>query len=691
MLAALNNALNENVLVERFHADPRVKSGELLLSERLPPPRVAETLSRPTRDAVEPRVPPGTNFPAWSPDPDPTVAEVALLTNGRLTTLVSDSGAGWTHWKGLAINGGAPDPTCDADGFWLYVRDQRSGRVWSATPAPTRRRAPSDHVAFHAQKAEFHHREEGISLRTEIAVAPLDDVEIRYVTLHNETSESRMLTLASFATPVLEPPLSALRHPAFSRVFVECEALPRHAVIASRRKRSSQDASAVMVQQVVWDSASVAWLGCELDRSTFVGRRHDARSPSTTLGPTNDADVRQTGGIDPAIVLAVEVTLAPSAMVKLAFVTAVGKTRSAALMLAHRFSSLHAAKWAIRDAARNGARRLEHAGITPPLLPDAMRLVSRLLVPEKAFRAPRETLLASNPSKRQLWGHGVSGDAPLLVVRVEDADKTTLVTDVLATYRYLQSCRVPFELIFIDAASSGYQADDLGGIRRALVRTGTNSWLQQRGGIFVLASDQLTPEARRRIEASARVFIDAERGPLHDQWHGRPLAPPPLPLFPRTGSETAKPARPLSRPRLVLANGYGGFTEDGRQYVIRLPAGRATPAPWCNVLANPQFGCLVSESSLGSTWSGNSGENRLTPTARTTCFGCHSWSLTTSRPRGTPRSYRSKLRFSKRRSFGRVSATGTRSSPPLQKLGTSSSTAGARWHVVSRRAPAASR
>jgi cyclic beta-1,2-glucan synthetase len=207
----------------------------------------------------------------------------------------------------------------------------------------------------------------------------------------------------------------------------------------------------------------------------------------------------------------------------------------------------------------------------------------------------------------------VSGDDPLLVVQVADADKTTLVTDVLTTYRYLRGCRVPLELIFVDRAASSYQADALGGIHRALVRTATNAWLKQRGGIFVLASDQLRGDARLRIEASARVFLDAERGGLHEQWQERPPVAPAMPLFPRARSDEHAPASLCTERKLTLANGYGGFSEDGREYVIRLPTGRTTPAPWCNVLANPRFGCLVSESSLGSTWSDNSGESRLTP------------------------------------------------------------------------------
>ncbi|HEY3497416.1 MAG TPA: hypothetical protein VGK73_22120, partial [Polyangiaceae bacterium] len=313
------------------------------------------------------------------------------------------------------------------------------------------------------------------------------------------------------------------------------------------------------------------------------------------------------------MVLAVKVTLEPSSTIEVAYVTAVGRTRAAALEVSRRFGSVHACRWAIRDAERGSARRLERARISPERLPDAMHLVSALLLPDARLRAPRETLGGTIPQKRQLWGHGISGDDPLLVVRVEEADKTSLVQEVLAVYRYLRACRLRSELVFLDATASAYQSDDASGIRRALLRSGTEAWLAQPGGIFVLAIDQLGSEQCRCIEASARVFLDAGAGALGEQLARLPIAAPLLPHFSGVLPRMAEISRPRPAPTLVFANGYGGFSPDGREYLIELRSGRATPAPWCNVLANTDFGCLVSESSLGSTWAQNSGENRLTP------------------------------------------------------------------------------
>ncbi len=610
ILAALNNALNENVLVERFHSAPTVKTGEPLLSERLPSVRVAEELAGPAKEPTELRAAAPPAFPGWVPDREGP--QVALLGNGRLTTVVTDSGAGFTSWSGLAVTRRSLDATCDPDGTWIYVRDEIRGAVWSAAPAPTRARLPSDEVVFNAHQVEFHHRQEGISLRTEIAVGAMDDVEIRRVILHNETEEHRTLTVMTCAEPVLEPVLASVRQPAFSRLFVECESLPeQHAVIASRRMLTPGDPSAVMVQSVVWDDPMVTWVGSETDRGLFVGRRRDARSPQLAVRG-GSAGAPSGATLAPVLVLAVRVELAPRARVEVALVTAVAKTRSAALDLARRFGSMHATRWAAQDARREVARRLDREGMSPALLPHAMRLVSRLLLPGVGPRAARPALSGALPSKSGLWGHGISGDEPLLVVRVRDRAHGALVEEVLAAYRLLRTAGVGVEVVFIDEALSSYQAEEPGSVRSFLVNAGASIWLNQRGGIFVLASDQLCGEDRIRIPQAARVLLDSEKGSLAEQLSLAPPAPP-LPPIAATRPHDTERRPPPQAPKLVFETPYGGFTEDGREYLVKAAAGHPTPAPWCNVLANAEGGCLVSESSLGATWAGNSGENRLTP------------------------------------------------------------------------------
>ncbi len=612
ILASLNNALHDDVLVERFHDNPLVRTGELLLNERLPPVDVAERPAPARGDGAEPIAVALPSYPAWTPELGLATCDVTLLTNGRLTTTVTDTGAGATRFDHVAVTPPNRDGTRDVAGTWIYLRDKETNEVWSATPAPTRPRQATDRVSFSPHKVEVSDRHLGISSRTEIAVGQVHDVEVRYVTLRNEGDRPRRLTVTSYLEPVLEPEGGAERHPAFSRLFVECEPLAEiHGVACDRRPKAPSDVIASLVHRAVWEGSDVSWSHAGTDRAVFVGRRRDVRSPAMGRG---EGDARGGPALDPAVTLTLDVKLAPGATVEVAFVTAVAPERADALEAARRLGTMHAVRWAIRDAERACARRLQAAGVSPELYPAMARLVSRLLYPLPFLGATRETRRGFGPSQPQLWGHGISGDDPILVVRVEEPEANSLLAEVLATYRYLRACGVSIEVVFIVRSATSYLAEASGTVRNFLVREGAAGWLHQRGGLFVLGTDQLAHDEDRRIEAAAQVVLDVARGPLAEQWTRLPALPPPLPAFAptRAPEPSPAPAAPETNRRLLFGHSLGGFTDDGREYVV-LPGGEGTPAPWCNVLANETFGCLVSESSLGATWSVNAGEHRLTP------------------------------------------------------------------------------
>jgi cyclic beta-1,2-glucan synthetase len=309
------------------------------------------------------------------------------------------------------------------------------------------------------------------------------------------------------------------------------------------------------------------------------------------------------------------VDLAARGHATLAFVTAVGRSRNAALELARRHGSLHVVRWAVRDAEPEAARRVRRSELDPGLLPVAQRVLSALLHPDRRTRAPAEVLATARPCKSRLWGHGISGDDPILLVRTGPGGDERVVRDVLSVQRYLRACAVHFDVVLLDESASGYLDEGTGALRRLISQMGIEDWIHRRGGIHVIASDQLDDDGRQRLDGAARLWLDARKGSLEDQLTPRASRPPLLPRFEPSLVAREEEARGALAPcpELLFDNGIGGFTRDGREYVVRLEGGRGTPMPWCNVLANAVFGCIVSESALGSTWSLNAGENRLTP------------------------------------------------------------------------------
>jgi len=609
LLVALDNYLNDQIMVERFHADPSVRSGEMLLNERAPTVAPAEWPIAETQESGSDHeaAPPLRVSTPWSPDAQGR-PQAFVLGNGRLSSVLTDRGGGGLRWQGLALTRYQPDVTCDGDGIWFYVRDEDSGATWLATSDRGR-------TTFAAHKAEFHQRDQGISVHVDVAVASADDVELRLVTLHNETDRPRRLTVTSAGEPVLLALADAATHPAFARMFLESEHVAElEALVFTRRPRSEKEGRAVLVHRLVREGAAVTFGGYETDRGEFFGRCGSVRAPRALAGDPRDPHGHIGAVIDPIMALTADAVLAPKGTVTFAFVSAVGRTRGAAVALAAQYGSMHAVRWAFRDVEQESARRLARAGLDPDLLPAIQRLFSALLFADPTFRSRRdETSLADAPRPRKtaLWGRGISGDLPILLLRVGDPGAELLREAVLAQ-RYLRSCGVALDLVLMDEEPSGYIADGTGTLRSALAQMDTGEWINKRGGIYVLSIDQLGDEESRRLAATARVVLDTRDGSLAGRMARHSEGPPKLPRFePTLAREADSPA--LAHSTLIFDNGTGGFTEDGREYVISVRPDKPTPAPWCNVLANAEFGCIVSESSLGSTWSLNAGENRLTP------------------------------------------------------------------------------
>ena len=614
ILVAIGNVLNDRSMVARFHSDSAVATGEALLNERVPETAPDES---PLAERSKPLGTMESDARSQAPAPwhadDRTRPQAFVLSNGRLSSMLTSSGGGGLFRRGIALTRYEPDVTVD-DGGWFYVRDEESGQLWRATSTEGR-------TTYSIHKAEFHHREHGISTHVDVTVAAADDVEVRQITVHNESSRARRITVTSAATPALFDPAAVSAHPAFTSMFVESErAGAIDGLLFSRRRQKVGEDTVVLVHRLVRDAVGVTFVGFETDRAVFFGRGGSRTAPLALATAGSRLRGRVGAMLDPIMCLMAHVELKPKGAVTFAFVTTVARSRGAALDLARKYGTLHAVRWAFVDAEQEATRRLRRAAIDPDLLPTIQRLFSALVFIDAAVRQPSEVRAAAHACQHRLWGRGISGDDPIVLVRVADPSARVL-HDVLAAQRFLRACGVRMDLVLIDEQATAYVTDGAGTLRSTLVRENADEWLSRRGGVYVIPADQGDATELRHLEACARVVLDTRDVSLDARLDAAIDSPPKLPRFERTFiDETAAVSLARARPTLVFDNGIGGFAEDGREYVISLGPGQVTPAPWSNVLANPQFGCLVDEACLGSTWSLNSGENRLTPWRNDTVF-----------------------------------------------------------------------
>ncbi len=611
-LVALANAVRDNVFVERFHADPRIRATELLLQERVPREAI---LSEP-RPA--PAAAPAAPVPVLASRRFKSAHTVSphahALSNGRYTTMLTHAGGGWSEWRELAVTRRREDRTSDFGAHFIYFRDPWSGEVWSPTYLPTCVEPDSYEVTFALDKATYRRRDGDLETQMQVAVSPEDDVEVRRVTITNRGDRPRELEVTSYAEIVLGRPEDDLAHPAFGKLFIETEYDAQSAgLLFSRRPRSADEAPAWAFHVLGLDGRFGGAVEWETDRARFLGRGRTLARPAGIEGPLSGT----TGAVlDPVASLRERVRLNPGAFVRLTFATGAAPTRAAALTLVQKYRDASAASRVFSMAFTHAHITLQHLGLTDSQAMLFDRLASRVFGADSTCISPGD-LAVNTLGQPALWPYGISGDLPIVLLRVSDPAGVALARQLLHAQEYWRVKSLRADLVILNEQPVDY-LDDLQGALAALVREPRFAgWHDRPGGVFLLRTDGMPEADRRLLAAVARVVLRSDLGELEPQLD-RPApwlyaAQPPAEVA--APGRPARAAEPVPVPPLVMDNGIGGFADGGREYVIVLENGRETPLPWSNVLANPRFGTIVTESGSTFTWALNSRENRLTPFA----------------------------------------------------------------------------
>jgi cyclic beta-1,2-glucan synthetase len=494
----------------------------------------------------------------------------------------------------------------------VYIQDRDSGDLWSTGYQPTAIQRDYQHTSYYSHQVEFQRRDHDITVNMQVTVAADEDVEIRQVTLINHGDRPRRLRVSSYGEVLLAPQLE--RHPAFNKLFVQSEYLPDNNMLLFARRPRADEATVYLGHQLLVNANQPITGAYESDRGRFVGRGRTLRAPAIF---DTDGEFSKTVGmtLDPIMALAQDVELEPYGRITVAYLTFVSHSRADLLALATRYKDWGMVERAVELARRQNDHALRQLGIETPELARIQQTLSRLLYPHGGLRTSPDLISVNVKGQSGLWAYGISGDVPILMVRVEDIDQLTIVLDLLRAHTYWREQALSIDLVILNLHDSTYSRELQGQIHRLIGRSNSGAWLNRRGGIFVVNGDQMKQEDRNLLETAARVVFDAKRGTLAEQLPPISSQRVSLPTFRPFLSAQAEtePTPPLAPSEsLQFDNGWGGFSLDGKEYVITLTAGKNTPAPWVNVIANEQLGFIVSESGAGFTWAGNSSENRLT-------------------------------------------------------------------------------
>jgi cyclic beta-1,2-glucan synthetase len=635
---ALVHLLRDQPMQRRFVADAEFQATLLLLQERIPrtgvfhPHEAESSGGRPAPAPVEAQLRIFT-------EPDAERPAVQMLSNGRYHGLLTSAGGGYSRLRDMAVTRWREDGTRDHWGQFCYLRDVDSGVFWSAAHQPTCVPVEDYEAIFSDAKAEFRGRMQDYDSHMEIAISAEDDIELRRLRIRNRSAQARTIEITTYAEVVLAPSIADELHPAFSNLFVQTELMrDKQALLCTRRARSPAEVPPWMLHMVAVHDAEISAISYETDRVRFLGRGNTPRSPHAL---TANATLSDTAGsvLDPIVAIRCRILLAPEQTALIDLVTGVGADRADCQSLIDKYRDRHLADRVFDLAWTHSevVRRQINASQADARLYE--RLAGLVVFAHPHLRAEPSVLLQNRRGQSALWGQSISGDLPIVVVRIGNASNIELVRQVVQAHAYWRLKGLEVDLVVWNEEQAGYRQQLQDQILGLVSASAEASLLNSPGGIFVRAAHHLSQEERILLQSVARAIVSDHQGTLAAQV-GRHVPPERgIALLridnAKPGAES-RPAPPASRPppgqppatgpdpadrwpfesapeALLFDNGTGAFSDDGREYVIVLQEGATTPAPWANVIANPRLGTVVSESTPGYTWFENAHEFRLTP------------------------------------------------------------------------------
>ena len=611
---SLAYVLLDRRMQKRFESEPMFQATMLLLQERIPKATAftAHTAEFSDRHAE--------SIGAEAPvrvfgNPNTPKPEVHFLSNGRYHVMITNAGGGYSRWKDIAVTRWREDRTCDHWGTFCYIRDVTSGEFWSTAYQPALKQADTYETIFSEAKAEFRCRDHSLDTHTEIAVSPEDDIELRRITIINRSGKRRAIDVTSYAEVVLTSQAADALHPAFSNLFVQTEILRRQrAILCTRRPRSQSEHSPWMIHLMAVHGADIGEISYETDRLRFIGRGNTVADPQA-MGDAAVLSGSEGSVLDPIVSIRYRIMLDAEETATVNIVSGISETRDAALSLVEKYQDRHLADRVFDLAWTHSDVFLRQINTTEAEAQLYGSLAGSVIYANASLRADASVIVKNHRGQSGLWGYAISGDLPIVLLRIEDPANIDLVRQLIQAHTYWRLKGLAVDLVIWNEDHAGYR-QQLQEQIMGLIAAGVGAHVtDQPGGIFVRPADQISSEERILLQTVARAIVTDSRGMLADQINRRSLVEFTMPRLTPTRTDRVAPTAVAALPRhdLLFFNGLGGFTPDGREYIITTTHDQVTPAPWVNVLANPHFGTVISESGSAYTWAENAHEFRLTP------------------------------------------------------------------------------
>lgn len=601
---SINNFLNNNIIRKRFHKNPYVKTGEILLQEKIPLNVIIAKESEEFFEYREVKKEEINAIRVYTKD-DLDDIKCHMLSSGSFYSMITNRGTGYSKKDNLSLNRWRDDITLGRYGTFIYIKNLNTNEIWSAAYEPVRTEPDNYKVVFSNDKAVFTRKDGDIQTNMEMILLSEEYGEIRKLTLMNTGEEDIVLEVISYLEVVMDDINSDRSHPVFNNLFIKTEVYPEYeTILANRRARGDEQKSLWMVHSVKDKENEISGFHYETNRLNFIGRGRNIYDPiALEKGLTNSVG----NVLDPIMSLSKRVKVKAGKSVEIYFLTGLCNSRDEAVKIAQKYRDDINFGRAFDLAFTRSQTEIGYFNFNSNEIKLYENLLPQILFVNESRKKYYDVVIKNNKGQEGLWAYGISGDNPIVLVSIKNLEGIDALREALKAHEYWNFKGLNIDLVILSEDKSVYFQPLYESIRDSVFEV-RGSVLNQRGGVFIINGNLISSEDKILLYTWARLVIKAEEG-----FSKIENIENDIPYVEFKGEKDYPSPYEKSSLELAYFNGYGGFYEDDMQYVIKLDDDLNTPLPWINVVANRDFGFIITERGGGFTWYKNSRENKLTP------------------------------------------------------------------------------
>lgn len=611
ILLSINNLMNNNIVQKKFVQNPEIEAVDILLQERMPENII---ITKEEKEKVE-----KIKYIDYENATQREITKintklnnVNVIGNDKYTIIMDQKGNGYSKYNNILIN--RYKYTDDEEqGIFFFFKNIKTKRIWTSNYMNYLSKADKYVMCFTPDMNKITRQDGNIETITKISVAPTEPVEIRRIELVNHGIEDETIEITSFLEPLISEKEQDYAHRAFNKLFLEYEII-EDTILIRRKSRDKSKSDMFLAVNLYAENEIIGETEFEVDKEKFYGRE------AIGLPKTVESSIPlgRNIGLTTEPIVAIKNTVKIKANEKVAFnlIMCVSESKEKVIELINKFTNSETIKRNIELAKVKVEAESRYLNIKGKEIDLCQKILGYLIFPNPLKRIINKNKKVISAYVSELWKYGISGDLPILLVKVKDISDIEILKQVINVYEYLRVKNINIDLVIVDEEQHSYENYTREGIINIILNKNMGYLQNIRSGIFVL--NNLSKEEIQVLEFRANLVLDVSLGKIERQLtdleeeYIETIKQIGDEKIPQIAEEPEQIRKKLEDEQLKYCNEYGGFSLDGKEYNIRINKDNKLPTVWSHVLANEKFGTVVTENMGGYTWYKNSRLNRLT-------------------------------------------------------------------------------